>query len=358
MKRCAWLACAVLLVGCRDGSIGVNQSAIGESINHPWNHDDDKLIAPIWSGDDDRGSLVSPMYRGASAGIEDYIFTPSDGDCANARGIFRIDWDKKKNQVHYQVKYKKVPVHPAVHRTEGVDYFSDAFHAAPKDFTNGGYRFWTILSAQNGTSKTFYYDPTTLLILGSEYDFPSGPPTGAIPVVIPVFTLFTTHLMFADSDGSLFHEYTVPYDHLTVEGGAYSLAYATYIPLDLCESNKFQPTLGQLRPWVSPWLNSPSVSWHDVLDNGPVFDTTTDENQAFPATHGFEPYVYSGVAFIGNETVFQGGVPNGYRNDLSSVILQVVPGIRPLEHGGNGPGCGSFVVDPHVTAPRFCEGAH
>lgn len=79
-----------------------------------------------------------------------------------------------------------------------------------------------------------------------------------------------------------------------------------------------------------------------------------DENQPFPETNGYEPYVFSGVAFVGNQPAFQGGIPSGWRNNLASVILQVAPGIRPLE-GGNGPGCHSSVVDPHIEAPRFCE---
>jgi hypothetical protein len=355
MKLPLCLAGAFLVVGCRasDGGLGSRELSIEGPLAHPWTQVDETLTGVIWLGDPERGALIAPMYRGASDGVEDYIFTPDDHDCQNARGVMRIDWDRRANTVHYQVKYKKVPVHPAVHRTEGVDFFENPLHGAPKDFENGGYRFWTVLSAQTSL-KSFYYD-FSLHFVGSEFDFPNGPPPGTIPVSIPVFTLWTTQLMFADPDGSLFHEYTVPYDHVTLEGGAYDLAYATYIPLDLCMSNPVQPTLGQLRPWVGPWLTGQTFTWKQVLDKGPIFDTTVDENQPFPQTHGFEPYIYSGIAFIGNQPVFQGGIPNGYRNDIDSVILQVAPAVRPLE-GGNGPGCHSSIVDPHLTAPRFCEG--
>ncbi|HEX9940413.1 MAG TPA: hypothetical protein VGG03_00235 [Thermoanaerobaculia bacterium] len=321
-----------------------------------WTQADEDMLVPVWLGDDDRGALVSPMFRGTAAGIEDYVFTPPDGDCANARGVFRIDWDKQANTVRFQLKYKKVPVRPAVHRTEGVDFFSNPHHDAPKDFVNGGYRFWTIIT--QGGINDFYYDARTLLFAGSQWDFPGGQPAGTIRVSIPVFALQSTKLMLANRDGSLFHEYTVPYDRPTVEGGAYSFALAAYIPLDLCEGHPVQPTLGQLRAWVSPWLppGTPGYefSFRDILKRGLVFDTTVDERKPFPRTNGFEPYVFSGVAFIGNETVFQGGIPSGYRNSLQAVILQVAPGIVPLE-GGNGPGCHSFVVDPHIHGPRFCE---
>lgn len=349
--------CPVAISAAEETTASSSELALDGALTPGWTQADEDMLVPVWLGDDDRGALVSPMFRGTAAGIEDYVFTPPDGDCANARGVFRIDWDSQANTVRYQLKYKKVPVRPEVRRTEGVDFFSNPHHQAPKDFKNGGYRFWTILSAQ-GLINDFYYDAGTLLFVGSQWDFPGGQPAGTIRVPIPVFALQGTQLMFPNADGSMFHEYTVPYDRPTVEGGAYSFGLATYIPFDLCESNPVQPTLGQLRTWVSPWIppGTPGYdfSFRDMLKRGLVFDTTVDENKPFPQTNGAEPYVFSGVAFIGNETVFQGGIPSGYRNNLQAVILQVAPGIVPLE-GGNGPGCHSFVVDPHIHGPRFCE---
>src|SRR5262245_59438328 len=110
------LAAAFLVVGCRasDSKLGARELAIEGSLAHPWTRVDETLVAPIWLGDPERGALIAPMFRGASDGVEDYIFTPDDGDCQNARGVMRIDWDRRANTVRYQLKYKKVPVHPAV----------------------------------------------------------------------------------------------------------------------------------------------------------------------------------------------------------------------------------------------------
>lgn len=357
MRR--WVRCVAMLAlfGCqqRDQEAAGEKRALTGSLDHPWNPEDERLSAPVWVGDDEEGALIAPLYRGAAVAVEDFVYVPPDADCTDARAVMRIDWSKRHNQVHYQIKFKKVPLHPSVHRTEGVDFFSNPAHQSPKDFDDGGYRFWTILTAQTTASAKFYYDFATLKYIGSEYDFPSGPPL-AIPISIPVFTLFTTQLFFPEPDGSMWKEYTVPYDHVTVEGGSYSFAYSTFIPLDLCEGNPVQPTLGQLRPWVSPWLPPErGPSWKEVLQGAPAWDTTVDENKPFPETHGYEPYVYSGIPFIGNATAPQGGIPNGWRTHLPSVILSVAPPLRRIE-GGNGQGCRSFVVDPHVTAPRFCEG--
>lgn len=362
MRQRAWIgvwgACLVWSCAERPPDDVTYQRGLGstaDSSNQKWTAFDESLVAPIWLGDDDQGALIAPLYRGAAVAIEDFVFVPPDHDCTDARATLRVDWDSHKNQVHYQVKYKKVPIHPSVHRTEGIDFFTNPAHQSPASFDDGGFRFWTILTAPTGLTKNFYYDGATLQFVGSEYDFPNGPPATAFPVALPVFTLFGSKLYFANADGTMFHEYTVPYDHVTAEGGIFSLAYTSFIPLDLCESNQVQPTLGQLRPWASPWQPpSLAASWRDVLHGGAAFDTTVDQNQPFPDTFGFEPYIYSGIAFIGNAVAPQGGVPNGSVVHLSSVILQVAPALRPIA-GGNGAGCQSFVAEPHVTGPRFCE---
>ena len=366
MRQRRWIGLlgAFLLGSCSQRSADdvTNQRELGStaaSSNQKWTAFDDSLVAPLWLGDDDKGALIAPLYRGAAVALEDFVFSPPDHDCTDSRATLRIDWDSHKNQVHYQIKYKKVPAHPSVHRTEGVDFFSNAFHQSPASFDNGGFRFWTILTAPTGLTKQFFYSATTFQFVGSEYDFPNGPPAGTFPIAIPVFTLFGSQLYFANSDGTMFKEYTVPYDHVTAESSKFSLLYTSFIPFDLCESNPVQVTLGQLRPWASPWQpqSLPPMTWKDILHNGPAFDTTVDEPKAFPATDGLESYGYSGIAYIGNAVAPQGGIPNGSVVHISSLILQVAPALRPIV-GGNGVGCQSFVVEPHVTAPRFCEMAH
>src|SRR5262245_18653575 len=90
----------------------VNGIALDGSLTRGWTAADEEIRVPIWLGDEDHGALVMPMWRGAAAGIEDYIFTPKDGDCANARALFRLDWNVATNTVRYQLKFKKVPVKP------------------------------------------------------------------------------------------------------------------------------------------------------------------------------------------------------------------------------------------------------
>ena len=130
--------CAVVLLliaggpgstaGAEEAAAAARELALDGELTPGWTQADEDLLVPVWLGDEARGALVSPMFRGAAAGIEDYVFTPPDGDCANARGVFRIDWDEQANTVRYQLKFKQVPVRPEVRRTEGVDFFPNPFH--------------------------------------------------------------------------------------------------------------------------------------------------------------------------------------------------------------------------------------
>ena len=185
MRPLRWIgALGACLLACSqrppdDVSYQRELGSTAASADRRWTQFDEQLVAPVWSGDDDRGSLVAPLYRGAAVAMEDFVFVPPDHDCTDSRATLRIDWDSHKNQVHYQVKYKKVPVHPSVHRTEGVDFFTNRAHKSPASFDNGGFRFWTILTGPTGLTKKFYYDFTTFQFVGSEYDFPNGPPPTA-----------------------------------------------------------------------------------------------------------------------------------------------------------------------------------
>ena len=41
-----------------------------------WTSADCKLMAPIWTGDDDKGQLFSPLWRGPGGGIDDWVPAP------------------------------------------------------------------------------------------------------------------------------------------------------------------------------------------------------------------------------------------------------------------------------------------
>ena len=336
-----------------DLSIQLRGNQPGRSSVARWTEADDTLAGPVWTGDYAEGSVYAPLWRGASSGIEDFVFAPPGGDCRGLKGTVRIDWSEAQNRVHYLLKLRGLPAHPSVHRVEGVNWFPDPFHAAPKDIEDGAYRFWTIFT--NTRVAALYYDARSLDLLGSQFEFPSGPPPGSIPIMIPVAGLVASVRMRPDKDGFIVHEYDIRYDRVTVEGATFGVAYDAFPPLNLCQGFPALPSLGQQRPWVSQWQPADaSPTWADVLRAGLAFDTTIDDPQVFPGFGDYFPYIHSGVTFLGNSVVVQGGVANGSRLSIPSLIQQVAPVIRPIE-GGNGVGCTSYVNDPHVDAPFFCR---
>jgi hypothetical protein len=373
MMSRGWLLVVLFAVGCQsEGSpdqmaspshgllpdvnpLSVSTAGIsaGPSSSDQWTGLDDALLAPEWTGDYDEGSLFAPLWRGASSAIEDFVYAPPGGDCRPLKGTVRVDWSKAQNRVHFSLKVRAAPLHPVVQRTDGVDWWPDPFHQAPKDIDDGAYRFWIVFT--NTRLATLYYDGRTLDLLGSEFEFTSGPPPGSIPISIPVTGLFASQRIRPNAAGYLFHEFDIRYDRVTVEGGTFSVAYDTFPPLNLCQGFPALPTLGQQRPWVSRWLPADAgPSWAEVLRSGLAFDTTIDETRVYPGFGDYFPYIHSGATFVGNGVSVQGGVPNGWRLSIPSVIQQVAPLIRTID-GGNGAACRSYVNDPHVDAPFFCR---
>ncbi len=370
MRHIALFASTLLLGACQmssggESSVGSTSEALDstatdavhDSMNRPpvlhWTHEDDELLAPIWTGNDDKGSLYLPEYRGASVGIEEYVFAPASGDCRNLKGTLRVDWDSAANTVRIVAKYRGLPLKPSVRRTDGVDFFADQFHVFPKDFDNGVYRLWVIQGA-NPVTGTFYYDPTTLNLLGSQYDFPNGPPNGGavIPVSIPLFTLSGSASFEPDAEGFAVHDYTIPYTSLQTETGGLSVARISYPPFNLCVGQPAAPMRGQARPYLTPWQPlGIGPSWKTMLHSGLAFDSQLEKPG--DATQGGNlPYITGGVAFIGAPS-FQGGVQNGQRFSLTRQIQNVAPIFYPVP-GGNGLGCSSYLNEPHIDAPNHC----
>ncbi|UQA56123.1 hypothetical protein [Polyangium aurulentum] len=318
-----------------------------------WSVFDDAVLAPVWLGDDDRGTLYTPLWRGCNGAIEDLVYAPPDGDCRKIKGTARVDWDKAANTVHFTIKFRGVPPSPTIHRTEGVDFWYNPFHTRPKDLLSTGYRIWSISPTEAAPNATFYYDASTFLLLGSQYDFPQGPPPDSIAVPLRVYTLASSDLMFPDAQGNLVYQYAIPYDHITQEGGATGHIKVGILPHDLCQSNPSDPTAGQLRIYISPWQPpSAGPSWAEMLRGGLQLDATI-EDATVPYPNNDPPYGWSGVTLLSNTPAVQGGVPNGQTFQLVASIRNVAPAILPID-GGNGLGCKPFLYQPRVTGPNYC----
>jgi hypothetical protein len=145
------------------------------------------------------------------------------------------------------------------------------------------------------------------------------------------------------------------YDHISAQGGFYSMSVASFPPPDLCHANPAAVEKTNLRAYASPW-QPPAVglSWREVLHRHPLFDLNVEETGAFPDTHGQLPYIYSGIAFVGNTAGTPGGVPNGWTNNLMTAFRNVSPTYQPTP-GGNGRNCIAFLNNPrNNVAPNYC----
>jgi hypothetical protein len=64
-----------------------------------------------------------------------------------------------------------------------------------------------------GPDVTFYYDPSNLNLIGSQFDFTTPPP--AIPIQLPSLIAVGSQLFQPDDNGDLDFVWDFPYDHVT-----------------------------------------------------------------------------------------------------------------------------------------------
>jgi len=233
-------------------------------------------------GDLERGRIHTELYRGASV-PDEVVVMALPNDCKSHLDL-DIKWDKKKNKVEVHLKGKRaLDPNPVQLRTEGVDYFPNAFWPEAKDVVNGRYLLW-IITVPGLTS--FYYDHLTLELLGTEYDFET-PPEDAIEIRIPAFVAVPTDFIDVKPNGDVDFRHTFEYDGL-VRGDLpqYSHFVASFVPQTLCKAHPYDYTQTSSRPYASPTLPaSAALPFSEYLENGLIFDITVEP----PEYHTFPP---------------------------------------------------------------------
>jgi hypothetical protein len=295
------------------------------------------------AGEDDVGFLHIPLHRGDIAPFElTVIATPNN---CETHPDLDLSWDKAKNIVDVHIRGKgALPYFPNVYRTEGVDWFPNPFVHEPKDIIGGRHQFWVITA---GPDVTFYYDPGTLNLMGSQYDFATAPP--AIPIQLPSLLALGSPFYEPLPNGDVDFEYTIPYDHM-VRGDApdYSHLVVSFPPPNLCQVNPFRIDLSNLRPYVSPAQPaSAALSFDQYLRGGLVFDWTVE-----PAQYFVLPPSVSFVATWSNITLLGGGIPKNWAFDIEAAFMNVAPPIRPWGGAGS---CTNYFQD-HQRTNNFCTG--
>lgn len=298
---------------------------------------------PYLKGTYEKGALSIPLYRGAAVPLELTVMKTPDVD---AHVDLSIKWDEKDNWVKVKLKGKGVfEPYPTVTRTEGVDWLPNPFFPEPKDVHNGRYQLWIVT---NGRPLTFWFDGTTLDLLGSELDFET-PPAGAIPVPFPTLRLFPSDFFQPKPNGDLSFEWTFDYDKV-VRGDRPDLTemYLTFPPPNLCEVNPFRIDLSHLRPYGSkPAPASEAPSFGEYIRGGFIFDITVE-----PPTPFTDPPIHTNIGSYSQSTMQGGAMPRGWTLDIDAAFGNVAPPIRPWP----GQGTGQQWTPPfHTKDINFCQ---
>lgn len=299
------------------------------------------------TGTIEKGEISVELFRGAAVPFE-LMVMPTPNGCSNSLQL-TIDWDADDNEVEVELEGNagSLEQYPDVDRTEGVDWIPNPFFVDPVDFVDGRYQLWII--GTGGPVGLFYYDPATLDLLGSQFDFEVPP--AAIPVFFPTLYMVSTPMFQPEADGSVDEEWTFSYDAM-VRGDLPQFAHhmISFPPPNLCGADANRLHLSTLRIYVSdPLPADQALSWSDYIRDGLLFDVTTE-----PADYFLDPPKTTSVATYSGGTAVGGGIPNGWSFDIDAAFMNVAPPIRPWDGAGS---CDAWWGGVHTTGLNVCGGA-
>ncbi len=306
-----------------------------------------KPDGPYGKGTVEKGEISIPLYRGAAVPFE-LMVAPTPCDCAGHVDL-KIEWDESDNEVEVELKGDEGSLfqYPDVDRTEGVDWLPNPFFEDPVDIVDGRYQLWII--AGGGPISIFYYDPMTLDLMGSQYDFEVPPP--AIPVFFPTLYMVSTDMFQPDASGAVDEEWTFAYDGM-VRGDLpqYSHHVVSFPPPNLCGANPERLDLSTLRTYVSnPLPAGEARPFSDYIRDGLLFDVTIE-----PSDYYLDPPTTTTAATYSGATAVGGGVPEGWNFDIDAAFMNVAPPIRPWDGAGT---CDAWWGGLHTTGLNVCGGA-
>lgn len=302
---------------------------------------------PYGKGTTEKGKIVQNLYRGAAVPFELSI-PPLPQSCGGEVEL-TLEWNEKANWVKVKLRSDKntlVPF-PDVDRTEGVNYFPNAFYPEPEDIEDGRYQLWIVSAA--GPLVVFYYSFDTLDLLGSEYDFDEAPM--AIPVPFPSLYMFATPMFQPKPNGKVQLDWQFPYDGAhRGDRPEFSHHYITFPPPNLCYVNQFRLDQSALRPYITaPLPRSEARPWSDYLRGGLLFDITIE-----PAEYYTEPPVNMLIGTYSGGTAIGGTIPRGWQLDIEAAFANLAPPIKVFEGRDS---CEMYTEPMHVGAGiPFCQG--
>lgn len=292
----------------------------------------------------DKGRMVVELHRGAEVPYEVTLIKTGSNCDASVKADLR--WDRAKNtlKVHLTGKRALFP-NPTVERVEGVSWFPNKFIPEKQSYTDGRYQLWLLSS---GAPIKMYYDPTTLDLLGSEFDF-AQPPSDVV-LMVPSVVALPTQFFEPKANGDVDVSWEMPYDHLTRGDSNGTLGYhlAAFPPFNLCSLDPFRFDLSQVRPYVTnPLPLDKTLSFEQFLTAGLFVDVTVE-----PPQYPIYPPKVTMTASISGSYVLGGAVPKGYGVDLDAQAAGVSPVIRPFAGAGQ---CEQLTVVRPKSTTNSCQ---
>lgn len=184
-------------------------------------------------GQPDKGEFRVPLVVGALP-REVNVATPEM--CAGEEDSWiNFKYDKAKNKVWVKVHLEGMPEHgPTVCYDENP---TTQFNQWDDCLSDGDWQVWLIGNLFR-KDITFWYDATTLELQGSDYDFPSGPPPGTFPVIIPGVQMIETPHFEPNRRGVVDATFVYAYDSMIdIDGNAGTAA--AFVPFSLCQPDKY-----------------------------------------------------------------------------------------------------------------------
>jgi hypothetical protein len=182
----------------------------------------------------DKGEFVIPLSAGGGAPTELILEEPMM--CRpEAKAQVTIRYDKSKNEVKFIADFKKaLPYRLSV--TRPVDT-STPYNQFPISVHDGKWQMWFVTRVFSFQTN-FYYDASTLQLIGNEAEFPGGPPPNSFPIAVPTLHMICSPTFEGAPNGDAHLEVTYRYDQILDDRGMGG-TYAAFLPYNLCKPDQY-----------------------------------------------------------------------------------------------------------------------
>lgn len=181
----------------------------------------------------DKGEFVIPLSTGGAAPTETAIEEPIM--CSpDAKAKVTIRYDKSKNEVKFIADFKKALPYRMSHTRPDV---STPYNQFPVSVHDGKWQMWFVTRLFSFETN-FYYDASTLQLIGNEVEFPGGPPPNSFPIAVPTLHMICSPEFEGSPNGDAHLEVNYRYDQILDDRGAGG-TYAAFLPYNLCKPDQY-----------------------------------------------------------------------------------------------------------------------